>query len=80
MQPYQRHTRIPNNSFIYVYSFALEPEIHQPTGTANFSSLDNKYLNVKIKDGLNDPQIIIFAPNYNILRIREGLAGLLFSN
>lgn len=79
VQPYKRHSNIPDN-FIYVYSFALKPEEHQPSGTCNFSRLDNVQLNVKIKDGLNDPEINIFAPNYNILIIKEGLAGLEYGN
>lgn len=79
VQPYKRHHNIPDN-FIYVYSFGLNPEEHQPSGTCNFSRLDNVQLNVKIIEGLTDPEIIIFAPNYNILEIEYGMAGLKYAN
>lgn len=79
VQPYKRHSNVPDN-FIYVYSFALKPEEHQPSGTCNFSRLDNVQLNVKVVEGLTDPEINIFAPNYNILIIKEGLAGLKYGN
>jgi hypothetical protein len=79
VQTYQYHTYTPN-SFIYLYSFALKPEEHQPSGTCNFSKLDSATLNIFIKDNLTEPQIIMFAPNYNILQIDAGMAGLLFSD
>ena len=43
IQPYQKHTRSPN-SFIYIYSFSVKPEEHQPSGCSNFSKLDTKEL------------------------------------
>ena len=79
VQPYKRHSNVPDN-FIYVYSFALNPEEHQPSGTCDFSRLDNVQLNVKIVEGMNDPQIDIFAPNYNVLLIEGGMAGLLYGD
>ncbi len=79
VQPYKRHSNIPDN-FIYVYSFSLHPEDFQPSGTCNFSRLDNVQLNVKVIEGLIRPEINIFAPNYNILVIKEGMAGLLYGN
>lgn len=77
--PYQRHTNIPNN-YIYVYSFAIKPEDFQPTGTCNFSRIDNKNIYIKISDKLVDPIMTVFAVNYNILKINSGMAGLQFSN
>ena len=77
--PYQRHTNTPNN-FIYVYSFALSPEEFQPSGTCNFSRIDNQVLYMEISDQLIDPIITIFATNYNILNITGGMAGVEYSN
>ena len=68
---------------IYVYSFALQPEEHQPTGTCNFSRIDNAQVAVSIKAGGISgaaPQQKLFAVNYNILRIQSGMGGLAFSN
>ena len=80
IQPYQRHTRVPDN-FIYMYSFGFTPENHQPSGTANFSMLDNVTLNFKLRDNINENLIItVYAVSYNILKIKGGMAGLLFHN
>lgn len=73
--PYQRHTRVPNN-FIYVYSFAINPEDFQPSGTCNFSRIDNQQIFMQISDKLVDPIITVFAVNYNILNITGGMGGL----
>ena len=67
-----------NNQWIYVYSFALNPEEHQPSGTCNFSRIDNATLqltNVAIGGVLK-----VFAVNYNVLRIMSGMGGLAYSN
>merc|ERR1711966_363169 len=46
VQPYQHHTRIPDDKHVHCYSFALKPEEHQPSGTCNFSRIDNATLQV----------------------------------
>lgn len=82
VQPYQYHTRVPSMP-IYMYSFALKPEEHQPSGTCNFSRIDNAYLNfggVSNVPAMGTVTIKVFAVNYNILRITSGMGGLAFSN
>jgi len=59
---------------IAVYSFALKPEEHQPSGTCNFSRIDNAQL-IGPSDTLD-----IYAVNYNVLRIMSGMGGLAYSN
>jgi len=61
---------------INVYSFALKPEEHQPSGTCNFSRIDNAQLNVSSDNGAGT----IYAVNYNVLRIMSGMGGLAYSN
>jgi hypothetical protein len=79
VQPYYHHTGNPYAG-IYVYSFSLQPEEHQPTGTCNFSRIDNAQVWVALKaGGLSNIQKM-FAVNYNILRIQSGMGGLAFSN
>jgi len=80
VQPFYHHTGTPYPG-IYVYSFALQPEEHQPTGTCNFSRIDNAQVSVAMK-GLNNQATLqkLFAVNYNILRIQSGMGGLAFSN
>ena len=78
-QPYVYHTGVPYPG-IYAYSFALQPEEHQPTGTCNFSRIDNAQVALNIKGCASTPLQRMFAVNYNILRIQSGMGGLAFSN
>ena len=82
-QPFVYHTGTPYPG-IYCYSFALQPEEHQPTGTCNFSRIDNAQVAVSIKigtqGGIGTTLQKLFAVNYNILRIQSGMGGLAFSN
>ena len=81
VQPYNHHSGNPYPG-IYSYSFALKPEEHQPTGTCNFSRIDNAQVSVTTKaatDGANST-LNMFAVNYNVLRIQSGMGGLAFSN
>ncbi len=69
--------------YINVYSFALKPEEHQPSGTCNFSRIDNAVLHysVESKTGtVTTPTLNVFAINYNVLRIMSGMGGLAYSN
>ena len=82
-QPYQYHSGTPYPG-IYSYSFALKPEEHQPTGSCNFSRIDNAQVQISIK-GLTatlgaSGVMSMFATNYNVLRIQSGMGGLAFSN
>ena len=77
--PYQRYARIPNN-FIYVHSFALEPLKYQPTGHLNFSMIDSAVLSLTFGPNIPLGNVTIFARNYNILEIKSGMAGLLYSS
>ena len=78
-QPYVYHSGTPYPG-IYVYSFALQPEEHQPTGTCNFSRIDNAQVAINMKSGYTTNLQKMFAVNYNILRIQSGMGGLAFSN
>ena len=61
---------------IGVYSFALKPEEHQPSGTCNFSRIDN----AQFVQTSNGTATIVYAVNYNVLRIMSGMGGLAYSN
>ena len=103
VQNYEHHTRVPRVSadldvgdnraqFIYSYSFALSPEEHQPSGTCNFSRIDNAVLQLGYgQDSLSTAvstgnaqtqqmNLNIYAVNYNVLRIMSGMGGLAYSN
>jgi len=83
VQPYQHHTNVPSSQGIYCYSFALEPESDQPSGSCNMSRIDNAVLNMKIKPSitLNSTAVLkVFATNFNVLRIMGGMGGLAFAD
>jgi hypothetical protein len=79
VQPYQHHTGKPSVG-VNVYSFGLTPEEHQPSGTCNFSRIDNAQLKCATLDAGAGCKISIFAVNYNVLRIMSGMGGLAYSN
>lgn len=86
VQPLKHHKNCPAPG-INVYSFAITPEDHQPSGTCNFSRIDNAHLNITVTDNTisstynnGNAKIRIYAINYNILRIMSGMAGLAYSN
>jgi len=80
VQPYYHHSGNPYPG-IYSYSFALKPEEHQPTGTCNFSRIDNAQVEVVLKQNTTRTgNMHMFAVNYNVLRIQSGMGGLAFSN
>ena len=72
--------------YIYSYSFALSPEEHQPSGTCNFSRIDNAVLQMTydktVQTVLNASSLNlnVYAVNYNVLRIMSGMGGLAYSN
>ena len=78
-QPYKHHSS-GTNDYIYMYSFALAPEDTQPSGTCNFSKLDNITLNLDCSASIPSGIINVYSINYNILRIQNGMSGLLFSS
>jgi hypothetical protein len=94
VQPFQHFSNTPADG-INVYSFALKPEDHQPSGTCNFSRIDNATLQVKVGldnqagdnnyttdyIGSNSNSLLnIYAVNYNVLRVMSGMAGAAYSN
>lgn len=83
VQPFQSHTRAPDEG-INVYSFALRPEEHQPSGTCNFSRIDNAYLQLVLSnatvEGTKTAKVRVYAPNYNVFRVMSGMAGVAYSN
>jgi hypothetical protein len=83
VQPFQHHTRNPDTG-INVYSFALRPEEHQPSGSCNFSRIDNATLQLVLSnstvEGTKTAKVRVYATNYNVLRVMSGMGGLAYSN
>jgi hypothetical protein len=77
IQPYQHFTGSPNTG-ICVYSFATNPEQREPSGSCNFSRIDN--IDLIIKTTTNGQKLYLYSFSYNVLRVASGMAGLAFSN
>ena len=74
------HTSAPE-SYIYTYSFALNPENHkQPSGSAIFSRINKSSLKLTFNN-ITDSNIDVrvYAINYNIFKITNGMGGLLYT-
>lgn len=72
--PFSRCSQL--NKDIYVYSFCLEPEEHQPSGSCNFSRIDSAKILLSSSGSISN----IYAVNYNVLRIMSGMGGLAYSS
>ena len=90
VQSYQHHTNIPAIG-INLYSFAISPEQQQPSGSANFSRIDQAILNITLDSTIflttapgtasnTSAKLRIYAVNYNVLRVMSGMGGLAYSN
>jgi hypothetical protein len=81
VQPFQHHSNIPKSGGINLYSFALKPEEHQPSGTLNMSRIDTAVLSSRITNTTRQGGVVlIYAVSYNVLRILSGMGGLAYSN
>ena len=78
VQPYQHFTGKPDLG-INVYSFALKPEEHQPSGSCNLSRIDNVNLDITPVDAYATA-LSVYALNYNVFRVASGMGGLAYSN
>jgi hypothetical protein len=90
VQPYQYHTVIPINDFVYSYSFCFRPEDTQPSGSMNASRIDNMTLQLEMANttqtatsvyqgpARGPANVRVYALNHNVLRIVDGFGGLLF--
>ena len=84
VQPYNYGLSIPEK-YMYTYNFGIHSHEYQPGGTINFSRIDNSTLTLKFNmdsdvDLEDELDIKIMAINYNILKIKNGTGGLLFSD
>ena len=83
VQPFYHHSGNCTPG-VYAYSFALQPERHQPSGTCNFSRIDNATAVITCKTvggGIAGADSLeMFATNYNVLRVMDGMGGLAYSN
>lgn len=83
VQAWQRHTTIPNDDYIYLYSLALRPEEMQPSGSVNASRIDSIVLQIATNQLTVPPRpnctIRVYAKNHNVFRVVDGFGGVLFT-
>ncbi len=83
VQPWQHHTRAPDTG-INVYSFSLKPEDHQPSGSCNFSRIDNATLHLVLSNntvaGTATAKVRVYSVNYNVFRLMSGMGGIAYAN
>jgi hypothetical protein len=78
VQPYQHFPRGPAVG-IYVYSFAIKPAEHQPSGSINMSRIDKTTLQMTFTSSAAVDNYV-FTVNTNVLRIINGMAGQAYAN
>ena len=78
VQPFRHHTSTLTDYF-YFLSFCEKPDDFQPSGHINMSLIDNAQLNLNMTSSINDGEIYLYATNYNFLRFKNGMAGLLYN-
>jgi hypothetical protein len=76
VQPYQHHSNMPGDG-VYCYSFALEPESEQPSGSCNFSRIDRAEL---VLESAVSGEATVYAVNFNVLRLMGGMGGVAYAN
>ena len=85
VQPYERFTSVPNTG-VFVYSFCLAPHEAQPSGTVNFSRINTATLKIDITDNflaqdISEYAIVnVYAITYNVLTIKNGMAGIKYTS
>jgi hypothetical protein len=79
VQPLYHHLG-SGSGFVYFYCFAEDADALQPSGTANFSFIDEASLGLDYKPYILDGRLTIMSINYNFLRIKKGMAGILYSS
>lgn len=74
---------IPIHTRYYAYHFCLNASQYNPSGSCNFSRLNTAKLTIRgatVASERKGEPIYVYAVNYNVLRIKDGLGGLLFGN
>lgn len=73
------HTNVPSG-FVYVMPFCNQPEAIYPNGSLNFSKVSEAILNIQLREPVPDCTLTVYALNWNVFNIRNGMAGLLFNS
>jgi len=79
VQPYQHHSQIPadaDDTFVYAYSFDLDPESPSPSSSLNFSKVDHAVMEIDFDENYTDGTFRMYARNWNIVSIQNGMASL----
>ena len=81
-EAYKYHTNSPDSG-IYMYSFSLQPEDFQPSGSCNFSRINRAQLQLNLRQVVNtdiEYDIVVYSHSMNVFRIMGGIGSVVFSN
>ena len=78
VQPLNCKHKLPSKH-IYLYSFSLNPSEFQPSGSCNFSKIDDAELVLTSNQNYTNEKLIVFAINYNVLVVSNGMAGIVYN-
>jgi len=73
-------THSPTYTRYFAYHFCMNASEYNPSGSCNFSRLDNAKIVLRGVEAVGREYVYVYAVNYNVLRIKDGLAGILFGN
>jgi len=79
IEPMYKHSGAPTSN-VYVKSFALEPEAGDPSTYVNMSRIRQQVFDLKVTPAASPRNFVLYAKSYNVLRVENGLAGLLFNS
>jgi hypothetical protein len=79
LEPFDHYTNYPTRQF-YMYAFTNQANTARPYGQVNFSRIRDIFLQVNTNAYSSPKQLRVIGINYNILRIKDGIAGLMFNS
>ena len=79
LEPFEHYTNYPTRQF-YMYSFTNQANTPRPYGQVNFSRIRDIFLQVNTNAYSSPKQLRVIGINYNVLRIKDGIAGLMFNS
>ena len=71
IQGLQFHTRVPNGRY-YMYSFALEPELNEPSGEINMTNINRQQHTLTLAPSTSARSIRIYALSFNLFSVSKG--------
>ena len=79
IEPFNHYINYPTRLF-YMYAFTKQTNTPKPYGQVNFSRIRDIFIRLNTNSYRNTKEFRVIGVNYNILRVKDGLAGLMFNS